>query len=213
MNNHEIRRSVGPVIEPVTLAELQEHVIGPSTDASLLTSLIKVARELFELHTGIAIIEQTWVLSLPRFAREIRLPRPPLRSISSIQYYDTSAALQTLSTAVYRVSAHGVLMEAASQTYPATETERPDAVQVTFTAGIYTNTGASPDAVDTAVGGGSPDNGNPNHMTAKYPLAQQAIKIMAVHLYENRGIVAPVQLTECPMSYQAIVNACRVQWA
>jgi hypothetical protein len=174
--------------------------------------LIKVARELFEKHTGISLVEQTWQLLLPGFPAVIQLPKPPFRSITAITYCDTNGAEQTLAATNYRVSLSGILTEAFGKNYPATELNNPAAVSIKFKAGVYTASG-SPLALDTASGSNSPSNGNPDIMTGKFTIAQQAIKIMVAHLYENRTAVAPVQLSECPMSYQAMVNSCRVEWA
>jgi uncharacterized phiE125 gp8 family phage protein len=205
MIEQEMILTVAPTIEPVSLTELQAAIYGYNTDDNdLLTIYIQTARELFELYTGLAIIEQTWQLFLPAFPNHIRLPKQPHRSISSITYYDTAGAQQTLSTDVYRISPTGILTEKIGQYYPATEDSRVDAVTITYTAGIYASNGASPEAVDTSTA---------SRMIEKYALAKQAIKYMAAHYYENRAIVSPVPLSECPMTFQAHVNLCRVDWA
>lgn len=209
----ELLRTIDPAVEPVTLADCSAHLQGyNSGDASLVTGLISVARELFEAHTGISLIEQEWQLSLPAFQNMVRLPKPPFRSVTSITYYDTAGELQTLAAATYRVSLAGILTEAYGQSYPGTESGNPAAVLINFKTGVYTASSASPPVVDTATGTGSPSNGNPDILTGKFTIAQHAILIMVAHLYENRTLVAPVALSECPMSYQAMVNSCRVEW-
>ena len=212
MSNDEFRykRTVEPTVEPVTLAELQEHVLGNnSADDDYLERLVKTARGLFEQETGMALIEQTWQLIMPCFPASglIKLKRSPVRSITSIDYYDTAGDAQTVLAANYRYADHGAISritEAYGKSWPSVEAGRPDAVTVTFISGVYT-TGASPEAVDTAT---LPQT----HFENKYLYAQQAIKILVNHLYENRGVVAPIELHQMPMSYRTLVNACRVSF-
>src|SRR5689334_22352804 len=96
-----------PGSEPVTLQEAKDWCRGPtSADDTLITSLITVARRYVEKITSRALITQTWDYWLDCFPGsnwymlrtvmpalwdcwELRVPRPPLQSISSIKYIDT----------------------------------------------------------------------------------------------------------------------------
>lgn len=76
--------------------------------------------------------------------QEILLPRSPLQSLSSIQYYDPAGALQTLASSAYLVdnfSEPGRITPAPDTTWPATQA-RANAVLITFVAG-YGGSGAS----------------------------------------------------------------------
>lgn len=208
MNTHgTLRRTVDPMVEPVTLEETLAHLVGYNpADSVYITGLITVARETFESETGLCLVEQSWELTLPRFQYEIQIRRPPLISIDAVTYYDENGVQQTLPATEYRVSPSGqrsVMTEAYAKVYPSTELERPDAVKIAFRAGIYgVTTGPTP-AVDT---------GSTNGLQRFYPLAQQAIKILVDHLYRNKGAVAPVQLSDTPLAYRHLVNLCTVSW-
>ena len=96
-----------PTIEPVSLAEAHLQC-GVANDISYhdpkFSSLITAAREKVETDTGRAIITQTWDYTfdlLPCGLEAIYLPKNPVLSISSLKYYDTSNAQQTLSTSYY----------------------------------------------------------------------------------------------------------------
>src|SRR3954471_23227089 len=101
-----LKQTVAPAIEPVTLQEAKDFArVDGLEDDGLIASLIVTARQLAELATRRALITQTWVLKADafprargnggwRFARRnapddsIRLPLPPLQSVTSIRYVD-----------------------------------------------------------------------------------------------------------------------------
>ena len=120
-----------PATEPLTIGDGSGTDVKPwlridSDDTSqdaLLATLITGARERCERVAGIALIAQTWQLTLDRFPggyagtlpgdpitaggdywrlgldsdpRCIRLPRPPLQSITSLTYLDGNQTLQSL---------------------------------------------------------------------------------------------------------------------
>ena len=99
---------------------------------------------------------------------EVWLPRSPLQSVSSIQYYDQAGTLQTLDPSAYLVDSFSEparITPAPATTWPATQ-NRANAVLITFVAG-YGSTGA---AVPTGI--------------------LHWILLMAATLYENREMVA-----------------------
>jgi hypothetical protein len=107
-------RTVDPAIEPVSLAQVKEFGKLPETTLydNTLTLMITAAREHFELTTGLALIEQTWRMSLDNMpgasseepwwdgVREgaiseltparnwVELPTAPLRSVTSFQTFN-----------------------------------------------------------------------------------------------------------------------------
>ena len=137
------------------------------SDVPMLQIYIATARDVVEQETGKALINQQWRLYLeswnmrPRplgveqsIARpflvsdrdtnyvrfqEVRLPRSPLISVQSVQYYDTSGSLQTLDPSTYTIkpssrSSHGGIVLALGASWPSVAS-RPDAIQINFTAG------------------------------------------------------------------------------
>lgn len=90
---------------------------------------------------GRALVTQTWVVKLPAFpcGEIVSLPLPPLQSVSSITYLDSSGSSQTLSASKYDVVTggqigRGYVRLAYGQAWPSTY-EHPEAVTVTFVAG------------------------------------------------------------------------------
>lgn len=202
---------VAPTAEPVSLADLQAHVVGyNSVDNPILATMIRTARVMFERHTGISLIQQTWQAAFVAFpvGGLITLPRAPVRSITTVQHYDPAGDIKTVNASLYRYDDHGntaVISPAFGKSWPATEQRRTDAVIVTYITGVYTVTGSPGDQVDETT---DPEV----HFVDRYILAQQAIKMLVTHLYENRAIVAPVNLIETPMGFQVIVDECRLEF-
>lgn len=90
--------------------------------------------------TGRSIIQRTYRLDLPKFAREIVLPKPPIIEIVSLQYYNTDSpqVLTTLDAGNYRLDAPGFrVLTVSGVTFPAVSI-RHDAVQVTYRSGYVT---------------------------------------------------------------------------
>jgi uncharacterized phiE125 gp8 family phage protein len=152
-----------PAIEPITLAELKSQLrIDHSDEDTHLGTLIAVSRLTIEARTGRALVTQTWKLSLDRFppsnlwssARAvIRLPKPPLQSVSDITYTALDGTPTVLSADVYQVHAPagitpptGWISLKQDQVWPSTA-DVQNAVQVTFVAGWET-AGTSPDTAD-----------------------------------------------------------------
>ena len=159
----------------------------------VLTHLAADVRRRCETVSGRALITQTWRLSLDGFPPPsgyfgsswwvrldrpdgdgpgvwpwkfaIRLPKPPVQSVTSIVYVDQAGATQTLAASAYQVdtdSDPARIVPAYSSLWPVARPQL-NAVQVTFVAG-YGATGAS-----------VPDD------------MRGAMKIAAAHLYENRA--------------------------
>lgn len=101
----------GPKDEPLDLTIVKTHLRASGTaaeDALLRTVYIPGARERAELSTGRAFVTQTWDLVLDGFpgCGFIEIPKPPLQSITSVTYVDTSGVTRTLTpTTNYLVQA------------------------------------------------------------------------------------------------------------
>lgn len=135
-----------PETEPVSLAEARLHLRldasgDPAShpDDDLVTALITAARQSLDGRDGWlgrALITQTWELRLDAFPAGIRLPLPPLRSVTSIKYDDADGVEQTLATDQYVVTADepAVIVPAYGVTWPSTRA-MPEAVRARFVAG------------------------------------------------------------------------------
>ena len=138
----------GPAVEPLTVSEAKAHLrVDHTTDDSYIESLIKAARRSAELFQGRAYITQTWKVYLNTFpsAAAIAIPYAPLQSVTSISYVDLNGNTQTLSSDLYQVdtkSMPGQVVLAPLASWPSTQTDKVNAVTITFVAG-YGNTSAS----------------------------------------------------------------------
>lgn len=150
----------GPAVEPLTLAEAKQYCrIDGATDDALIGSLITSARERLDGHSGIlgrALNTQTWRLDLPSFQDTVKLPLPPLQSVSSVKYYDSDDTLQTVASTVYEVIVNGTsggcVRRLADQSWPTDlDTDRLEPVQITFVAGYGDSWNDVPEPIRLAV--------------------------------------------------------------
>ena len=134
-----LNRTVAPTVACVSVDELKDHtVVTDAVDDNLLETFGWTAEDAIEKELSRALMTQTWVLRLDRFpCWEIPLPRPPLQSVTTVQYVDQDGATQTLSASVYTVdtfSTPGRLYPAYNQVWPSTR-PTPNAVIITYVAG------------------------------------------------------------------------------
>ena len=127
-----------PQVEPLSLDEVKLHLGLTDTDRdSEVEGLIQESRRYVEKMTGRSLITQTWNYYLDKFYYSIELPCPPLQSITSVQYLDSSNSLQTLSSVYYSVDSAtqpGRLRQAYGYEYPETY-DNLNAVTITFASG------------------------------------------------------------------------------
>lgn len=134
-----------PTSEPVLLAEAKRYLrIDGVDDDMVIESLLVAAREEVETFCGITLLTTVYALRLDSFPCNgvIRLPRPPLQSVSSIAYLDDNNVSQTLATSNYVVDSYsmsGQITLTSSGTWPSTYNQY-NAVVVTYTAGFTLST-------------------------------------------------------------------------
>ena len=142
--NHQL--ITAPASEPITLAEVRHNLsldtADTSKDSMIENIFIPAARKRIENYLGRVIITQTWKLTLDYFPDDIELMKNPVDSITSIKYYDSDNALQTLSPASYYLDNSGDMSR--DWIVPAADTDWPDtydrinAVEVTYVSGEAT---------------------------------------------------------------------------
>lgn len=135
-----------PASPVVSLAEAKQHLrVEHDAENDYLPTLVATAEALVagrDGWTGRALNAQTWKLILPGFPYDpcIRIPLPPLASVTHVNYYDADNALQTFSSANYVVSIDdtpGKVELLATVGWPSTYA-RVDAVEVQFVCGYST---------------------------------------------------------------------------
>jgi len=199
--------STQPQIEPVSLEEVTQHVrVDSSDDFDYLSDLIPVAREYIDsltcrssAATGWTLVAERWedlfndtrenhaeyidpIYGVVDRSKPLTIPlyRYPLASVSSVKYYPSGGgALTTLSTNEYRVVTTldvGVIQLINSA--PALA-DRPDAIQIAFTAGSLPASAVN----------------------------RHAIKMFVCHLYEQRAPISfGAEGKEIPFTLSALLT-------
>ena len=136
-----LTRTTDATTEPVSTDDLKAHLYIDDNDLDAwLTVAEKAARNYCERVTRRQLVNATWTLTLDGFSDPIKLPKPPLSSVTKINYIDTGGDTQTVSTAVYTVLTDrepGEVVQAYNQTWP-TPRGQPEAVSVVYVAGYGT---------------------------------------------------------------------------
>lgn len=180
-----------PATEPVSLTEAKLHIrVDNNADDTLITNLIKVAREFCEAWQRRAYVTQTWELYLQRFPslREIVIPLSPLQSVTSLTYYDEDDMPDTFTGFDEDlVREPGRIYLQHDESWPSVTLRPVNGVVIRFKAG-YGNAASVP-------------------MTIK-----QAILLLIGHLYENREAVdtSGKNAIEIPLAMRALLNQNKV---
>lgn len=182
--------SVEPELEPVTVDEQQAWSrITDEAEGAVLEALIKSARTYVEQYLCRALMTQTLVARWDEWPWYFELERPPVQSVTSVQYIDVNGTTQTVSSANYwtdLVSAPPRILQRTGFAWPVTQADRPNVVIVTYVAGY-----ASADLVPQPI--------------------KQAISMLVDHWYENRGpVVTGTVIGEMPLSVAALLGPYRV---
>jgi uncharacterized phiE125 gp8 family phage protein len=148
-----------PATEPVSTAEAKEHLrVMHSHEDGYIRSLIPVARRRVETFTRRQLITAGITLTLDRFPladwEPIQVPRPPLISITSINYLAEDGTLTLWPASSYQVDALGEpgrILPEPNEVYPITEDDRLNAVTILYQAGFGTNRSDVPNLINQAI--------------------------------------------------------------
>ena len=152
-------RTVKPSVSPVLVQDVKQNLgiaEAVTEHDELLLRLVSTASDMAERLTGRAWTTQTWVLTLDRFPysdEAIVLPRPPLQSITSIQYVDSDGATQTWDSSNYRVDDQGSpgrVTLAYGESWPTTR-DVTNAVTITYVAGYGDTANDTPIEMQNAI--------------------------------------------------------------
>ena len=180
------RLVTGPVVEPVELFEIKSHLrVDDTSEDEVLFDAIREARQLIEDYLNIAMINQSWRLTLDHWpggqpdtypptlnsvlapgARAVELPRFQLGSITSVTTYDSDSTSTAVTVAdVFDVDTYSTPGRIALQSGAVWPTAgRPtNAIDIEYVAGYGATKGAVP------------------------PLLRRAVRNVAAFLYEHRG--------------------------
>lgn len=190
-----------PTLDPVTIAEARAHCRADSAEEEgLIAGYILAARQHVETHLRRALLTQTWDLTIDeawplhhvagRTRHRIVLPLPPLQSVVSITYVDTTGATQTLAADQYHVakidSGEWVIEPAYGVTWPTVRSQLA-AITVRFIAGYGSNPGDIPEPI------------------------RQAMLLLIGSWFENREqVITGTIVAELPMGVEALLFPHRV---
>lgn len=138
---------------PLTLAEVKDHLgITLADDDDRLMLMLSAVTTWAEhaVRGGIAIRTQTWDMVMPDFPgaqngrARVSFPKPPLQSVTTVKYLNTSDVLTTLTENTdYRVETSyrhpGWIVPMPDTFWPTVRDQRDDGVQIRFVAGHATN--------------------------------------------------------------------------
>lgn len=196
-----------PTVQPLTESEAWDHLranlleagVEPS-DKTHIQTLIAAATAYLDARDGIlgrALVTQTWDYTIDAFpcADFIRLPLPPVQSITSITYVDENGSTQTFASSKYRLSADKHQRPRADLAYgevwPTTRRQR-DAVTIRLVCGYAS--------------GNSPEDASAVPASIK-----DAMKLLIGHWYEHREeILVGVTPATLPMGVDALLAPFRV---
>lgn len=155
--SNRLARTVDPAAL-ISTSDMKDFLrVDINDDDTLIDDLIAAAAAHMDGRDGVlgrALLTQTWTLALDDFPCEtwddpfagIRVPLPPLQSVTSITYLDGQGDSQTLATSVYAVdttSQPGVISLKSGQSWPSVQDVR-NAVTITFVAGYGATAAALP---------------------------------------------------------------------
>lgn len=154
---------------PVTLAEFkaQARIDTSDEDTWMTDALLRATDWVQRAWTDRQLILATYTLFLPTFPGGkgiIKMPRPPLVTIETVKFFNTSEVLTTFSSASYQVNIRpqvGTVRPVLTAVWPITQIDKDNAVEIEYTTG-YANAAAVPDSI------------------------KHAIVMLAAHWYENR---------------------------
>lgn len=147
--------SAAPTLEPVTPEDVRDNAhIDLTDDDTWLLGRIQSARLLAEKYIKRAFIETTFRLTLDAFpSGAFYLPRPTLRSVTSVKYLDANGTQQTLSASNYTVDIYtepGRIVPAYGLSWP-THRQDTNSIEVIYKAGYGTTAGSVPRSVRDAI--------------------------------------------------------------
>ncbi len=184
-----IKLKTAPADYPMELDEVKTHLRITGTDEDdYIQSLIIAATSYCEVFQNRAYVTQTWEYWCDSFPDYFELPRPPLASVTSIDYYNTSDVKATVAAADYFVdtkSEPGRVHLNYNKSWPSTTLRPINGICVTYIAGY-----------------GYSENIPQN--------IKQAILLLCGHWFENREGSIDKPLSKIPFAVEALLWQERV---
>lgn len=182
-----IERTVAPTALVVSVSELKTHLrVTHSDDDTYIEGVIKAAQQLAERHCYLTLPQATFKAYYDE-VDDLEITRHPVQSITSIQYYNFSDVLTTISSDNYKTDLNDFPARVWFDAEFETNSDRPAACIVTFVAGYA-------DVADI-------DSG-----------LKQAIKMIAADMYDQRMSLVHGSTSKAIVDYRLILNAFSKQY-
>lgn len=178
--------------DPVTLEATKAHLrVETMEDDALIEDQISHATRYIQDRQKRQLMQATYRYCVDYFPGMIKVPRPPLSSVTSLKYYDTDGVLQTLvedtDFEVDTDAEPGRIIPYYGTTWPTTR-QRTKAVQLTYVAG-YASAAVVPKPT------------------------VQAILLLVGHWYENReSVVVGTISKEIEFAVNALADLNAIIW-
>lgn len=197
-----LQQTSASLVEPIDLAGAKAHLrVDIPDDDAYIQWLITAARDMVERMSGLSLLTQTWKLYLDRWPRAmtefwpwvappstILLPRFPVQSVTSVQWFGSDGSTNTVTSTDYTVdlvSRPPRIVPVVGKFWPAMSLVPQNGVVVTLTAGF----GAQPLAMP--------------------PSLRHAQLLLIGTWYENREDVVvdkQIKSIELPQGFKALLG-------
>lgn len=179
----------GPTIGAVSISEAKAAaVVDFSDDDVQISGMIDAATRAVGEMAGRVLVAETWAASFgDGQSGTLRLPKSPVQSLTSITYYDADDVQQTADLNdfyLFRDDDVAYVCPKSGANWPTANSDRADAITVTFVAG-YTSI--------------------PRNL-------KQAVLMMTAHFYENRSATMERKMAEVPLGVEHLVSLDRMGW-
>ena len=181
-----------PTAEPLSFDEAKAYLrIDTDDEAPMLVTMIQAAREWCQNYCKRTFMATTYTLTFDNFPASgcaIKLPYPPLTSITHVKYYDSSGTQQTWSASNYSAdtsSEPGRLLPAYNVVYPSVRPAE-NMVEIRYIAG-YSSVATVPTSI------------------------KQAMLLLVAHMYEMRQPeITGTIISKVDFSIKALLDSYRI---
>jgi len=197
-----IKLITAPVVEPLTLAEVKQHLrVVVDDEDSTISTYISAARSFVDGQGGFlgrALVTQTWELTLDKFpVSEIKVPLPPLQEVVSVKYDDSAGFEQTVDPDDYfvdNVNEPGWIVPIQGAAWP-TPLDAVNSVRVRFVAGYL------------------PSSDSPPDLRANIPFSIKAAMLLIIGgFYVNReNVVVGTIVNKLPFGVEELLRPFRIK--
>lgn len=182
-------KRVSALASPVLLDDARSHLrVTGSDEDMLITQQLAAAVAAVSERTGRRLGTETWSASYSSVSGDLDLPMAPVQSITSITYWDANDAQQTAQLTDFYFFADddfATLRPKPGRAWPSANSNRMDAITVTFVAG---------------------------YSPIPAPL-RTAVLMTLGHLFENREAVSVgLSVAEFPVGVADMVDLYRRGW-